>query len=154
MIQLDAIIVGGDAIKIIISEIIKKLRIQKRYTQKEVADLLGVDRSTYSYYELGRINPDIKTIMKLAEIFEVHYTEILESEKRFRFSDVKSSENKFDEKYEKFIFGNLTAEERDALIAFKLLPKDSKNEVIELIDRKFNDFKETKRKERFDSYFK
>ena len=41
-----------------ISEKIKKFRKKINYTQKQVADYLGVDRSTYSYYELGKIIPD------------------------------------------------------------------------------------------------
>ena len=57
-----------------ISEKIKKFRKKINYTQKQVADYLGVDRSTYSYYELGKIIPDVKTIMSLSKIFGVNYT--------------------------------------------------------------------------------
>ena len=60
-----------------ISEKIKKFRKKINYTQKQVADYLGVDRSTYSYYELGKIIPYVKTIMSLSKIFGVNYTEIL-----------------------------------------------------------------------------
>lgn len=127
---------------------------QAGYTQKQVADLLGVDRSTYSYYELGRINPDIKTIMKLSEIFKVHYTRILESEISYRFSDSKNFENEENDDYKAALLGNLTSEEHNALMAFKLLPKDSKVEVIEFINKKFNDFRDEKRRKRFDEYFK
>ena len=74
----------------LITEIIKKLRISCNYTQKQVADKLGVDRSTYAYYESGRIKPDIDTIMKLSTICKVHYTQILESETQEQFSDFKS----------------------------------------------------------------
>ncbi len=136
----------------IISEIIKRLRIKSGYTQKQVADLLGVDRSTYSYYELGRIKPDIKTIMSLSEIFKVHYTQILESETNYRFSDINNS--KLNSQNTDNLIGNLSREEYNAFMAFKILPKDSKNEIVKLINEKFDNFRNVKRKERFDSYFK
>ena len=37
------------------SEKIKILRAKNGYTQKQVADLLGLDRSTYSYYEFDGV---------------------------------------------------------------------------------------------------
>lgn len=137
----------------IISEVIKKLRTKLGYTQKQVADLLGVDRSTYSYYELGRIKPDVKTIMKLSEIFKVHYTKILESEMTYRFSDTGNSSNQCDDGYTKNMIENLSPEEHSALMAFKILPEDSKNEVIDLINKKFKDFGDAKRIEKFSNLF-
>lgn len=120
-----------------------------------MADLLGVDRSTYSYYELGRINPDIKTIMKLSEVFGVHYTRILESETNYCFSDINGFSKKLSgEDKAKGTAYNLTPEEHNVLMAFKILPDDSKNEVMEFINQKFNSFRSEKRRKRFDEYFK
>ena len=92
-----------------ISEKIKKFRKKINYTQKQVADYLGVDRSTYSYYELGKIIPDVKTIMSLSKIFGVNYTEILESEGATQFSDFsKNTQNTKSNNFE-----NITNEEKD-----------------------------------------
>lgn len=49
--------------------IIKRLRIEKGYTQKYVAEYLGVDVSTYAHYELARRTPDIKKLRMLAELY-------------------------------------------------------------------------------------
>lgn len=43
----------------------------KGMTQEEVADLLGVHRTTYNRYEKGLRAPDLETVTKLAELFEV-----------------------------------------------------------------------------------
>lgn len=40
-------------------------------TQQEIANILGIDRSTYAYYELGKTEPSIKKLCKLAELFEI-----------------------------------------------------------------------------------
>lgn len=52
-------------------EILKELRRKHNYSQQQVADLLGISRQGYNNYELGNREPDQKTIVKLAEIFNV-----------------------------------------------------------------------------------
>jgi len=50
---------------------IKALRKEKSLSQQEVADLLGVQRPTYSKIESGQIIPTVKHIIKLSELFQV-----------------------------------------------------------------------------------
>ena len=50
---------------------IKKLREDHGLTQKEVADLLHVERTTYSYYESGKTSSSIPMIVKLSELYSV-----------------------------------------------------------------------------------
>lgn len=53
-------------------EIIKKLRIEKGYTQTELAIMLGLKLSTLQKYESGAIqNIKLETIRELCHIFEV-----------------------------------------------------------------------------------
>ncbi|MFC4768499.1 helix-turn-helix domain-containing protein [Effusibacillus consociatus] len=40
-------------------------------TQQEIADALGISRARYAHYENGRNEPDIKTLIRLADLFEV-----------------------------------------------------------------------------------
>lgn len=40
-------------------------------SQAEVAKLLNIDRSTYTNYELGKTEPPLETLKKLAAIFGV-----------------------------------------------------------------------------------
>ena len=55
----------------VISERIKAARKECKLTQQQVADVLGLDRSTYSYYELGHLKPSVEVIIKLSAIFNV-----------------------------------------------------------------------------------
>ncbi|EDN8735510.1 TPA: helix-turn-helix domain-containing protein [Listeria monocytogenes] len=50
---------------------LKKLRNKAGKTQEDIAKILGISRGAYSHIENGRNEPDIETIVKLAEIFEV-----------------------------------------------------------------------------------
>lgn len=45
--------------KIRINERLRELRIKSGYTQSQIAKILNIDRSTYSYYEIGKTTPDI-----------------------------------------------------------------------------------------------
>lgn len=52
--------------------IIKKLRLEKGLTQKEVAEYLEVDISVYVDYELARSTPNAKELKILSEIYDVN----------------------------------------------------------------------------------
>ncbi len=54
-----------------LNEKLRTLRIAKGVTQNEVANLLGIDRTTYTKYETGDSNPDYGIICKLADYFNV-----------------------------------------------------------------------------------
>ncbi len=53
------------------------LRNKSGYTQLEVANALNIDRSTYSYYELGKTSPDVKTLVALSKIFAVSIDDLV-----------------------------------------------------------------------------
>ena len=50
---------------------LEESRIDKKMTKKDVADALKIDQSTYGKYELGKREPDLVTVSKLAELFQV-----------------------------------------------------------------------------------
>lgn len=62
---------------------IKELRIQKGYTQAELASKLNISDRTVSKYECGRGIPDIDILLRLSEIFDISINEILNG-RRFR----------------------------------------------------------------------
>ena len=51
--------------------VLKNLRNQKKMTQAETAELLGIDRSTYTKYESGGSTPSFDMLQKIADFFEV-----------------------------------------------------------------------------------
>lgn len=50
---------------------IKELRAQAGYTQKQVADVLGLSDRAYQHYELGTRKPDYDGLMQLADLFKI-----------------------------------------------------------------------------------
>lgn len=51
--------------------ILKALRAKKGWTQRNVAEKLGIDRTTYAKYESGASEPSFDMLRKLTEIYEI-----------------------------------------------------------------------------------
>ncbi len=109
-----------------IGEKLRLLRSRKGLTQGAVASGIGVERSTYSYYELGKTLPDWNMIKKLANFFDVNYYALLEEENKYIFRDnvsgnIRSREPEILTPEEKKIIStirNLSSENRKRLIDF------------------------------------
>ena len=67
-----------------VHEYIKKLRIQGGYSQDEMADLMGIERSTYSNFELGKTNLFSRNLAKFARVIGKDEEDILLGEPRLR----------------------------------------------------------------------
>ncbi len=52
-------------------EKIKELRLTKNWTQKELAEKIGQAQSTVFYWEQNKQEPNISSLKKLCEIFDV-----------------------------------------------------------------------------------
>lgn len=62
----------------IVAENIRKLRNERRWTQPQLADKLGVSTQTISNWETGLKVPRMGSLQKLAEIFNVSKSDLLE----------------------------------------------------------------------------
>ncbi len=69
-------------------EKLKALRQEAGLTQKQLADRLGVTKSTVSYYELALRYPSTDVIVNLAEAFHVSTDYLLGVEKKQQTIDV------------------------------------------------------------------
>ena len=71
-----------------IGKYIKKLRIDNHFTQKDLADKLGVTYQAVSKWENGKNIPDISVLKEMSNLFNVEISEILNGENNF-FSQKK-----------------------------------------------------------------
>ena len=54
-----------------LSKRLKEIREEKGLSQRELAKLLNIDKSTVAKYETGERSPDADMIVKLADFFDV-----------------------------------------------------------------------------------
>lgn len=55
----------------ILSKNLRELREQKNLRQQDVADIVGSSQKNVLNWEIGKFEPDIQTLWKLADYFDV-----------------------------------------------------------------------------------
>ncbi len=88
-----------------LGEKIKLCRESKKMTQVEIAEILGVKPATVSKYESGILEPNIESLKKLAELFNISIDELLK-EDEFDISKINILESLREQKNMK-LKGNL-----------------------------------------------
>lgn len=66
----------------------KEYRELNKMTQKDIAEILGVEPATISKYEAGTIEPSIESLKRLAETFNVTVDELIKDEEKFDVSKI------------------------------------------------------------------
>ncbi len=113
-----------------INEKLKYYRAKNNFTQTQVSAALGIDRSTYSYYELGKTIPSINMLSNIAKLFNVAIFDLLDTEKG---SDHLSSTTYNPGYYSgerPLSSATLDREEKDLLLLFRQLDDGNKIELI------------------------
>lgn len=116
---------------------LKYYRSECGLTQQDVADLLGLERSSYTYYETGKTTPDVETLVRLSKIFHVDFFDLLSGcniETGKYVSDVELEdliEGVDHDNDEKFTEANFEAE---ILLRIRSLSSEKKEEVMALLD--------------------
>ena len=67
---------------------IKEYRELNKMTQKDIAEILGVEPATISKYEAGTIEPNIESLKRLAETFNITVDELIKYEGKFDVSKI------------------------------------------------------------------
>lgn len=73
----------------IFKERLKQLRLENNMLQKELAEKIGVARSSVTKYELGTGEPNLETLLKLCDIFDCSLDYLLGR------SEIKKATNNF-----------------------------------------------------------
>lgn len=96
---------------------LKELRKSKKLKQENIAKFLNVAESTYRGYENGTSEPNIQTLFKLADFYDVSLDYLLEHEVKNNIDTSAFSEqkkgcvflmNKLNEQNATILFGYLT----------------------------------------------
>ena len=85
---------------------IKESRINKNYTQQDLADLLFVDVTTVSKWERGVSYPDITLVPDICRVLEISEHELIESSQDVEYRKMKNDATKYNN-MKKVIFWTL-----------------------------------------------
>ena len=109
-----------------LSHNLRAFRTKCSLSQLQVATALGVDRSTYSYYEIGKTQPHPDTLLRLARLFNVSVDALLgESGDRFR----DGTENSYPVG-QSVSMGQLKKSEQDMLLLFRQMDASDQQALL------------------------
>ena len=115
----------------LLNQRLKHFRTTSGLTQQQVADVLGLDRSTYAYYESGKTTPDIKSVNKLLKIFNISYYELME-EPDPTTVNVNDSDSQEDTEDKLHIY-DLSKPEKRLVIYFRVLSPNQQQDLLKSI---------------------
>lgn len=72
---------------------IKRFREEKKITQEELAEKMCVTRQAISNWECEKTSPDIETLHKIAEIFEISIEELIYGERQKKYQIIFNKHN-------------------------------------------------------------
>ncbi|HEX2986359.1 MAG TPA: helix-turn-helix transcriptional regulator [Caproiciproducens sp.] len=124
--------------RICINERLRELRLKSGYTQSQIAKILNIDRSTYSYYEIGKTMPDINVLLKLSKIFNIHINELLADEGHPEgVSDIGPSPNFLHSRKNTSHIYELSNQEKELVGAFRVCSQIDQQKILEFIKKKY-----------------
>lgn len=89
-----------------IGDNIKKLRKEKDYTQKQLAEMSGIATITLQQYELGKRTPQTEQLIKLSSALQVDINSLLEDSDNTMLKAMKSSNSPLYEDYKKYLLSH------------------------------------------------
>ena len=110
---------------------LRAIRKEHGLTQQNIADVLGIDRTTYTVYEGGSITPSPATLVKLSQIYNVTVGYLIGVEENH--PELRKIP---DEKQEKKLLSSdpislLKKEEKELMLYFRVLSDAEKHKIID-----------------------
>lgn len=113
-----------------LNERLKTIRKQHCMTQEEIAIALGVDRTTYTFYETGKTKPSYVALVKLANIFNVSVDYLLGREFEVPENSYVDDASRL---HGEDVISYLVRDERNLLMCYRVLTKEGKNRALETL---------------------
>ncbi len=118
------------------SLLLRRYRLNSGFTQRQVADALHVERSTYAYYETGVTKPSAEFIIEISKIFNVDYNEFMKAiaDKDFNESeDGNGFTTLFEKEVDREKISTLARDEQNLIIAYRLMKSEQKEELMKCV---------------------
>lgn len=119
---------------------LRTIRKENNLTQKNIADVLGIDRTTYTVYEGGSITPSPATLVKLSKVYNVTVGYLIGVEDNHPELRREPEEGKEEKALGSDPIALLKKDEKELLLYFRVLPPEEKLKFI-------NEMKEMAQKE-------
>lgn len=108
---------------------LKWFRLKNGYTQKNIADILKIDRSTYTYYESGKNRPGMETVNKLALLYRIDVSSFWQEQDMHCVYDNRRAKKRI--KNDPLKVEELSRQERTLIALLRLQNNESAKSLID-----------------------
>lgn len=112
---------------------LRKIRKEHKLTQQNIADVLGIDRTTYTSYETGTSTPSPATLYKLSKIYNVSIGYIMGVEENFPTPKKKNTRTHVSSGND--VITMLKKDEKELLMCYRVADEKSKQIILDYIKR-------------------
>ena len=110
---------------------LRAIRKEHGLTQQNIADVLGVDRTTYTVYEGGSITPSPATLVKLSQIYNVTVGYLIGVEENHHELRKIPEEKQREKLLSSDPISMLKKEEKELMLYFRVLSDAEKHKIID-----------------------
>ena len=118
-----------------LSQRLRAIRMEHNLTQKNIADVLGVDRTTYTLYETGATSPSPDTLYKLSLMYDVTVGYLMGVEENHPVQKFDGSKSQAVLAAGTDPIAMLRPEEKRLLLCFRVLDKKTREQALELLQK-------------------
>lgn len=119
------------------SERLKKIRLACGLTQENVANALGIERTTYTYYESGRHEPSLVRTQEIAKLFNTDIATLL-GENDIASGNLVLADEAIEYGVEFDKFNELKRDEAMLLLYYRRLDSGKKAKILKSIKEKYS----------------
>lgn len=122
-----------------LGEHLRAFRRENGYSQSHIANILGVERSTYTYYEVGKTTPVVFDLMRLADLYGTTLDDLLgfhaDSSDPLSLGDPRQPVKavprlKAKERYLSEVVQDLSGDERQLLAYYRSSPVSERKRLL------------------------
>ena len=119
---------------------LRTFRMENGYSQSHLANVLGIERSTYTYYETGKTTPVVFDLMRMADLYNVTLDELLgfhaDSSDPLAFGEPREPVKavvRVKDRYLNEAVQDISLEERQLLAYYRSAQPSERHKIIEFI---------------------
>ncbi len=107
---------------------LRLIRTENKLTQEQVATVLGISRSAYCNYEIGRRKMGTDMLLALAKFYRLPISV-------FFNSDAKTVNDGEHYTADSMYLSSLSKEEREIILKYRTLDENGKSKLLNIIDK-------------------
>ena len=118
-----------------LAQVLTNYRTINKLSQEEVAAHLGITRSAYAYYELGRTEPSTENLSLLAKLYSAPIEDFFPPEKEHALQFRDKTKEMFKSSAVPARMGALSEDERKLIALFRLADTSGKVKILKDISK-------------------